>query len=199
MERREFLASLTVLFGGAVAAPCVSFLSHADAATTASASLFTSDQRELVATVVELIIPTTDTPGARDAGAGEFIEMMLVDWFYDDERAEFMEGVARIDVLAKERTGESFVGSPESVQIEVLTQLEKEGVETIKKKGVNPLAALQKKEPAPAFFQALKQMTIIGYYTSEIGGTQEMEFNPIPGLYEACIAVGSRGRQWAEL
>lgn len=197
MERRDFLAGLTVLFGGAVAAPCVSFLSTADAAVTkASSPLFTPEQTELVATATELILPTTDTPGARAAGVPDFIEMMLVDWFYDEERAEFMEGLARIDVVAKDRTGKIFVDAPEAEQVEVLKQLEKEAQAAMAAKGINPMAAFQKKEPAPAFFSALKQLTIIGYYTSKIGGTEELVFNPIPGRFDACIATGANGRTW---
>ncbi len=202
MERREFLAGLTVLFGGAMATPCVSFLSRADAATAttkASTPLFTPEQRALVETATELILPTTDTPGARAAGVPDFLEMMLVDWFYEEERAEFMAGLATMDVVARGRTGRSFVDSPEADQVAVLQQLEKEGGALMAKKGINPMAALQKKAPAPAFFQALKQMTLIGYYTSEIGGTQELVFEPIPGPYEACIEAGSHGRVWTGL
>ncbi|MDG2305767.1 MAG: gluconate 2-dehydrogenase subunit 3 family protein [Candidatus Binatia bacterium] len=197
MERRDFLAGLTALFGGAVAAPCVSFLSRADAAVgNASSPLFTPEQKETVATATELILPTTDTPGARDAGVADFIEMMLVDWYYDDERAEFMAGLARIDVVANERTGKTFVESPEADQVEVLKQLEKEGQAEMAAKGINPLVAFQKKAPAPAFFPALKQLTIVGYYTSKIGGTQELEFNPTPGRFDACVAAGANGRVW---
>lgn len=200
MERREFLASLTALCGGVLTAPCVAFLNQAHAAPPkASSALFTPEQRELVATATELIIPTTDTPGARDAGVPDFIEMMLVDWFYEAERDEFMAGLGRVDVLAAERTGKSFVESPEADQIAVLQQLEKDGVATIQKKGLNPMAALMEKAPAPAFFQSLKQLTLVGYYTSEIGATKELVFEPIPGPFQGCIEVGTHGRAWQRL
>lgn len=198
MERREFLASLTALCGGAVAAPLVSFLAEARAGTAKPSSpLFTPDQRELVAVATERIIPTTDTPGARAAGVPDFIELMLVDWFYDEERAEFLAGLERLDAVAKERTGKSFVESSEAEQDAVLTQLEKEGAALIAAKGINPLAALMEKKPAPAFFQSLKQLTIVGYYTSEIGATQELVFEPIPGPFKGCIEVGTDGREWS--
>lgn len=200
MERREFLASLTALCGGALAAPCVAFLNQAHAAPAkASSPLFTPAQRDLVGTATERILPTTDTPGARDAGVPDFIEMMLVDWFYDDERDEFLAGLARLDFLANERTGKSFVDSPEADQIAVLAQLEKDGVAMMQSKGVNPMAALMEKAPAPAFFQSLKQLTIVGYYTSEIGATKELVFEPIPGPFQGCIEVGKHGRAWQRL
>ena len=197
MERREFLVAVSAMFGGALAGPCVSFLEQAGAATKSSATLFTPAQKELVDTAPELIIPTTDTPGARAAGVPDFLEMMLVDWFHDDEREDFLAGLQRMDVLAKERTGESFVASPEADQVAILTQLEAEGQKSIQASGASPFASFGKKGPAPAFFQALKQMTVIGYYTSEVGATQELVFNPIPGKYEPCATVGAHGRQWS--
>lgn len=199
MERRELLAALTAMFGGALAAPCVSFLERADAATGATASLFTPPQRELVATATELILPTTDTPGAREAGVPAFLERMLVDWFYDDEREDFMAGLASLDLRAKEKTGESFVDSPEGDQVAILEALEKEGLQQMQKRGVSPMSLVQANAPAPAFFPSLKQMTLLGYYTSEVGATQELVFNPIPGKYEPCANVGAHGRVWLGL
>lgn len=202
MERREFLASLTALCGGALASPCVAFLTRAEAAAVpakASTPLFTPAQRELVAAATELILPTTDTPGARDAGVPDFVEMMLVDWFYDDERAKFLEGLTRFDVLAKEKTGKRFADAPEADQIAVLQQLEKEGNAEIAGAGGNPLAIFMEKKPVPAIFQSLKQLTLVGYYTSEIGGTKELKYEPIPGPFESCIETGKHDREWRRL
>lgn len=203
MERREFLASLTALCGTTLAAPCVAFLTSADASVPAKPGdfepLFTPDQRKLVETVTELILPTTDTPGAREAGVPDFIEMMLVEWFYDDERADFLEGLGRFDALAKETSGRSFVESSEADQVEILKRLEKEGGQQMAAAGASPFAAFMEKKPLPAIFQSLKQLTLVGYYTSEIGGTQELRYEPIPGGFESCIEVGKHAREWRRI
>lgn len=202
MQRRELLAALTALFGGTLAAPCVAFLETADAAGSAAPttpSLFTPEQRELVATATELILPTTDTPGAREAGVPAFLEMMLVDWFYDDERESFMAGLASLDLRAKEATGQTFVDSPEADQVAILQALEKEGLQEMQKQGISPMSLVQENAPAPAFFPSLKQMTLLGYYTSEVGATRELVFQPIPGKYEPCANVGAHGRVWLGL
>ena len=197
MDRREFLGRLTTLFGGALATPCVSFLATASAATqVASSKLFSPEQHELVATATELILPTTDTPGAREAGVADFIEMMLVDWYRTDERADFLRGLAKLDALATERVGKKFVDASEADQIEILTTLEKDGLAAMAAQGFNPMALLQERKPPPDFFLSLKQLTLVGYYTSKIGATQELVFNPIPGRFESCIPAGTHGRVW---
>lgn len=190
---------LSAAGGGVILAPCASFLERGSAWAEPSAGVLSPAQRELVATATELILPTTDTPGARDAGVPAFVEMMLADWFYDDERSRFLEGLAELDRIARKRGAESFVAAPPKMQNRILAKLEKEGAAEMARSGTNPVAALMEKTPPPAFFQALKQLTIVGYYTSEVGAKQEMIFEPIPGPYRGCIEHDPAARGWRRL
>ncbi|WP_347567197.1 gluconate 2-dehydrogenase subunit 3 family protein [Sphingobium sp. BYY-5] len=129
--------------------------------------VFTPAQRALVAALSERILPTTDTPGAIAAGVPEYIEHMLGDWAVDDDRATIIDGLAAIDArsMADYRTT---AVKASAAQQDALLRL-----------------AMNGELPGAApFFQAFRQLVITGYYTSEIGITQERHYLPVPGDYD---------------
>src|SRR2546421_8028363 len=83
-------------------------------------------QNETVATIAELIIPKTDTPGAREAGVPAFIDVMLADWADDDHRQQFTAGLANVDERARGLFAKDFVACSEAPQTHNLTQLHAE-------------------------------------------------------------------------
>jgi hypothetical protein len=136
-------------------------------------------QNETVATIAELIIPKTDTPGARDAGVPAFIDVMLAEWADDDQRQLFTTGLANVDARSRALCGKDFVACSEAQQTQVLTDLDAE------------LARLRdtKSDTSKNFFQAMKWVTLTGYYTSEVGATSELHYRVVPGRYEPCYPV----------
>src|SRR6266542_1824879 len=83
-------------------------------------------QNETVATIAELIIPKTDTPGARDAGVPAFIDVMLADWGDDDQRQMFTAGLANVDERSRAAFGKHFIGGTPQKQTEILQDLDYE-------------------------------------------------------------------------
>src|SRR5881409_155113 len=118
-------------------------------------------QSETVATIAELIIPTTDTPGARAAQVHRFIDLLLAEWVTDDERASFLKGLADVDARARTAFGVDFLAATDAQR----------GAE---------------RDRRPAFFQQLKWLTVFGYCTSEVGATAELHYEVIPGSYDGC-------------
>lgn len=142
-------------------------------------------QREALAAAAETILPATDTPGAREAGVPAFIEHMLADWFEPDERAAFLAGLARLDALAREQGATAFAAADEAQKTGILAALEQEALAA----GGGPgfLIGYRLPTQAPrAFFTALKELVLVGYYTSQLGATRELHWNPVPGSYEPC-------------
>jgi hypothetical protein len=139
----------------------------------------TPPQNETVATIAELIIPKTDTPGARDAGVPAFIDVMLADWADDDQRQMFTAGLANVDERSRAAFGNAFIGCTPAQQAEVLEDLDYE------------LARLRdtKSDTSKNFFQAMKWLTLTGYYTSEVGATSELHYRVVPGRYEPCFPL----------
>src|SRR5881396_4401437 len=76
-------------------------------------------QNETVATIAELIIPKTDTPGAREAGVPAFIDVMFADWADDEQRQMFTAGLANVDERSRTAFGKNFVGCTPEQQAEV--------------------------------------------------------------------------------
>ena len=136
-------------------------------------------QNETVASIAELIIPKTDTPGAREAGVPAFIDVMLADWAGDDQRQMFTAGLANVDERSRALFGKEFVACSEAQQTQILTDLDAE------------LARLRdtKSDASKNFFQAMKWLTLTGYYTSEVGATSELHYRVVPGHYEPCYPL----------
>jgi gluconate 2-dehydrogenase gamma chain len=136
-------------------------------------------QNETVATIAELIIPKTDTPGAREAGVPAFIDVMLAEWGDDDQRQMFTAGLANVDERSRAAFGNDFIGCTPPQQTEILEDLDYE------------LARLRdtKRDTSKNFFQGMKWLTLTGYYTSEVGATTEQHFRVVPGRYEPCYPL----------
>jgi gluconate 2-dehydrogenase gamma chain len=186
MNRREMLEGVTLMVGGALSASTISGIvggfQVAEADTSAPQTL-TPAQSELVATLAELIIPTTDTPGGRAAGVNRFIDGMLTSIYTEAERKHFLAGLADLEARAR---GAGFpAGGPETL-VQILKELEAEAV-----------AARAANSADESFFHELKALTLVGYYRSEIGATQEQKYLLIPGYYKGDVPFKEVGRTWS--
>ena len=189
MDRREALKRVGVLMGGAVSASVVSgVLAGCRAGGTASYTpqTLTTSQDELVATVAELIIPATDTPGARAAGVHTFIDQMLTHIYSNEERDRFLAGLADLDARAQAGGNPTFLESTPEAQTAILQDLEAEA-----------RAARTSGAVAMPFFSVMKELTLVGYYTSEIGATQELKYVHAAGSYDGDVPFEEVGRAYS--
>lgn len=191
MDRRTAIHRIGILMGGTLSASTIAgVLGGCTSGTTGDmpfkARTLTRGRDELVATLSELIIPETDTPGARAAGVHEFIDNMLTDWYDESEVDEFLAGLTDVERRAQERGGRSFTDLDMGIQVEILTQMEAEA---------EAWSENRETETLP-FFRTIKSLTLFGYYTSEVGATQELRVNPM-GVYRADIPFDEIGRAWA--
>jgi hypothetical protein len=176
VNRRQALRTLgSAAVGAATSAVWVESLSalareqaHAHAARqTASAApswtpkILTARQNELVIALSELIIPETDTPGAKAAHVNRFIDAVLSEANPGD-RDSFIRGLTWIDARSRASFGKDFVDASPADQTTLLTRVSADG---------NPE---REDRVGIEFFQAMKSLTINGYYTSEIGLRQEL-------------------------
>ena len=137
-------------------------------------------QSETVATIADMILPATDTPGARAALVHRFIDLLLAEWAPDDDRKQFLEGLADVDARARAASATDFLGATEAQRAAILTALDAEAQERRKAKGDAP----------PHFFDRMKFLTVFGYCTSEVGATVELHYEVIPGSYNGCTELG---------
>ena len=198
INRRDLLTQLALMASGSLAARLVK--AGADVATLHAApavSALSSAQQRMVAQLVELIIPETDTPGAGKAGVHGFIDEIVTNWYLPEERQLFLTGLAELDSYCLQRYKTAFVACNAEQQTGAMLEAE-QGMLSYQAGGANPSMGIQD-EPdihAPFFFR-LKELTVLGYYTSEVGATSELSYNPIPTRYDGDVDFETLGRQWS--
>jgi hypothetical protein len=211
MERREVLR----LLGSAAALSAfpleaMAILQQAGAQVAQSAGLRTLNPQQTVTvtTIAELIIPATDTPGAKGAKVNEFIDLLLTEWFEPAETKEFLDGLADVDARSKKKFSAAFVDCTAAQQTELLKQLDASAMEfaAMQKQAATIPAAQpqrnaelqqthaipQQTQTAPPpmnFFYQMKKLTLAGYYTSEIGFSQELGKRIIPRGHSGCAPI----------
>lgn len=141
-------------------------------------------QQATVATIADLIIPATDTPGASAAGVPRFIDGVLAAWLDAEDRDRFLAGLADVDERSRTRFGKPFVECGPAEQTSILVALDA-GV-TEQREAARTGMRRAGREP---FFVAMKRLTVVGYFTSEIGARQALHYQTIPGRFDGCVPL----------
>jgi hypothetical protein len=181
----------------------------AQAATGTKFQFLTAEQDKMVAELAEIIIPKTSTPGAKEAKVNEFIDLMLAECYEEKDQKSFLKGLDRLEDKSKKAHKKAFL----ELTTEQQTALLKEIAAEDDKKPEPPVAKPDEdrqgqtqagagqsgpavtaapkpdeEQTAPIpFFRTMKELTLLGYFTSEIGATQALTYNQVPGRYDACI------------
>lgn len=234
MDRREAVKSVAFLFGGALSATTIGvFLEGCNSpSTTGSKNLFSADQEKMLAEIADIIIPATKTPGAKEAGVGPFIALMVKDCYPEDAQKAVVKGLEDLEKRSKNEYKKSFLEISVKEREELVGKLREETIEgqkldkeekkqkeqkLAKETTAEPKSELENpgdnvkdakviaekpkteeksgfvkeakiSEPSkPYFFAIARDLTILGYFTSEIGATQAYEYIEIPGRYEGCV------------
>jgi gluconate 2-dehydrogenase gamma chain len=183
MHRREALAFL----GTAILAPLVSPLSteeryalaeglHARIARNqAPGQALTAAQMALVTALADTILPRTDTPGALDVSVPAFVDLLVAEWYGDDDRDELLKGLDGFDERCRTATGKNFADLTEPGRADFLATIDgKPGA----------------KGSVEAGYRRLKSAIVYGYVTSEQIGTRLATMPIIPGRFDGCIPAG---------
>jgi hypothetical protein len=186
LNRRDTLRGLALAVGVASTGWAERALAAAAPAPalTWTPTALTADQARLIDAVAELIIPATDTPGAREAGVPQFIDRAVGDYYEKSQVDQLLGGLARMDADARAAHGDAFVALAPEQQVALLTTYDQE-------------AGVARGQGQPHFFPALEDMVTVGYFTSEPGATQALKYEPVPGAYHGCVPLSEVGRAWA--
>lgn len=188
MNRREAISKVAWLVGGTVigAELFMEMACHPKAAKVND--LFDEDQLALLDEVAETILPATSTPGAKAAKAGEFMTVMVKDCYTKEDQDVFIKGISQLEEACKKAYGKGFMECDAKQRTELLTKLDKEQKEYQKNK---------KAEDPNHYFTMMKQLTLLGFFTSEAGATKALRYVAVPGKYEGCIPYKKGDRAWA--
>lgn len=179
LNRREFIAGLAAMLGTVALTSNLANAMEIGFTFKPSNSnvIFSEHQLNIVARISDIIIPTTDTPGAIAAGVHLYIDHIAGNWMTKAESNQLIIGIDKIEMDAKAKYGSGFLTLNSKIQVAIVQALDDN----------------LKKEPA---YKVLKTYTVIGYYTSKIGMSVELNYDPIPGPYKE-IPFSSVGRAWS--
>lgn len=190
MDRRSALKAVSILMGGALASGTVaSVLTGCNPQENAgdwTARTFDEKQLATLADIVEAILPTTDTPGAKALKVHQYIDSSLADNFKPDDQKPILDVVTAIEAAAQDAYAKPFTKLSTEEQHLIVADFDK--------------AAFGSKPPQPNAFRTLKSLTIGGYFITEVGQTQVLQHVAVPGAYNGCVplAQAGEGRTWAQ-
>ena len=188
MQRRE---ALRVMFAGAVlpafTPELFAMFRQAQPPPGYTLRTLTGHWNDTVVAMIDQIIPATDTPGAKGARVNEFIDVILTEWALPEERKNFLDGLAGIDKQSQSLYGKNFSDASAEQQ---LVQLRAIDNAVMANRSVRPRHGNTVPKPDTQlegdFWEVFKRITIHGYYTSEVGFTQELKMEIIPGAQHGC-------------
>ncbi len=186
MDRRQAIKRTAAIMGGVIFAPTILGVLNGCTATGDAwrPVLFNRAQADLTKALSETIIPETDTAGANEVGVPGFIEKMVNEVYTEEQRATFLEGLDHFNTECIHSTGKSFNTLSEDEQLEYASVMNREAI-------------INEQTVRPQFFLQFKELTMVGYFTSEVGATQVLRYEPVPGFYDGCIPFEEVGRTWA--
>jgi hypothetical protein len=197
MQRREALRIL--MAGGvlpALSTDVFAFFQEAHPASAYSLRTLTPHQNDTVVAMIDQILPATGTPGAKAARVNEFIDVILTEWATEDERKNFLSGLADVDKNSSSLFAKDFAAASAEQQIALLRSMdEAAAIARSVRKDRPPFWELEGRDThlQGDFFSVFKNMTLHGYYTSEIGFTQELKLEIMPGAQHGCTQLAPGG------
>ena len=188
ITRREAILRVSGLFGGIALVGQSAMLAGCSIQKPSRNALIGEYDVAFLGEVAETILPETGTPGAKAAGVGPFIALMVTDTYSDREQQVFREGMRTLDDECVGMHGVSFMSATPAQRLALLEKIDAEQVEYMQTHA----------DDAPAhYFRMMKELALLGYFTSEIGCKQAMRYVETPGRYEPCVPYTPGEKTWA--
>ena len=207
LTRRDMLQMVAALLGGAVltGGERVLALSFDDAAmavaTEQGTSLFAAADVAMLDEIAETILPETSTPGAKAAKTGAFMALMVTEAYDARQQQVFRTGLGQVDEACRKAHGVPFMQASPAQRLAVVEALDREqksamDARTPARTKRAPAAPAAADEPAH-YFRMMKELTLLGYFTSEIGYTKAMRYRESPGRFDPCAPHAPGDKSWA--
>lgn len=199
MNRREAIQRASMVLGYALTGPAIAGVLNGCKAVPElgyKPVFFTEDQAATISELAEVIIPKTKTPGAKDAGVPRFIDQMLKEIYKKEEQDEFLKGLTAFESDAQKEYGNSFFECSPEQRIAFV----KKHHDAAYSKGVDGgssgwwNAGSGGEKP---FILKVKELTLLGFFTSEPGATQVLQYKQVPGPFQGCVPLAEVGKTWA--
>ncbi|MBE7170715.1 MAG: gluconate 2-dehydrogenase subunit 3 family protein [Williamsia sp.] len=185
MNRRDAIQHISLLLGGTILG-AEAFLSGCKSNADKTVG-FSEKDVALLDEIADTILPPTKTPGAKAAKVGELMKVMVNDCYEEKDQQLFHDGMGKIQDLADKEYGNNFMEIKPEQRHALLVKLDNEQKAYTKTK---------KAEDPPHYFRLMKELTLLGYFTSEIGCKEARRYQETPGRWDACIPYKKGDRAW---
>ena len=199
MNRREAIQKTALALGYAIIGPALIGIMKGCKASpelTYTPVFFTKEQALIVAELSEIIIPKTSTPGAKEAGVPAFIDDMVKEVYPQADKDRFIKGLTEFDADAQNTYGDSFASLKKEDQIALVKKHHDEALSNSTVGGSVGWWRAGSGGGKP-FILEMKELTLLGFFTSEPGATQVLQYNMVPGPFKGCVPLAEVGKTWA--
>jgi hypothetical protein len=214
LNRREAIRRVSVLLGGAAfvgGSGLLLAIERTGAASPSTAGTFSTADIALLEEIAETILPETQTPGAKAANTGAFMALMVTDCYSPAEQQAFHDGLRKLDEATKKATGMSFIAATPAQRLGMLNALDQEQKrvmdareaadrkrKTLSQQPGAPAATIVADIEGPAhYFRMMKELALLGFFTSEVGSTKAMRYVEAPGRFDPCMPYTAGDPAWA--
>jgi len=163
---------------------------HSSLPAAPALKAFSAHQDATVIAMADLILPATETPGAKDVRVNEFMDHIVADWYSDEDRGRFLAGLKDVDARAQSLFQKDFVDASPAQQAEILRALGDEMTAAAEAVADGPRGyRASAPEPDGNFYLMFRQLTLTGYFTSEVGFTKMLHEEIVPGKFDGCVPL----------
>lgn len=218
MDRRQAVKNVAFLIGGALSATTLASILEG-CASPQNANIFSKEELDLITEIADVILPTTaHSPGAKAAGVGPFIPMMIQDCYPPEVGNIFKEGLKDVEQRSSKKFNKNFASLSADHKIAIIEEVRQKTIEdqkiereeraaeedlVIQQRAAEPkrpgasVGVVDKPKSKSYFFAIIRDLSILGFFTSEVGATQAYAFNEIPGRYDGCVDLKPGQKLWA--
>ncbi len=196
MHRREAIKRVSALLGGvalvggsALWTACAGDRAPEATAKALGASTFTATDVTFLDEIADTILPdTAKSPGAKAARVGAFMALMVTDCYDPADQQIFRAGMKQLDDACRAMHNTAFVSATTAQRQQVLEAIDREAKQYMDAK---------KADQPTHYFRMIKELTLLGYFTSEIGYTKAMRYVETPGRFDPCVPYVKGETSWA--
>jgi hypothetical protein len=181
MHRRELLKMIAAATG------CALVGMEAALAAPAARPPFSKRDLAMLDEIAETILPRTDTPGAKDAAVGAFIARYSAACYEPAQLRSLQQGIGTLDATMRAKTGRDFLHASPAQRQSLLIEIDLQARKRAKEPG----------HDVPHYFTLMKQLTLLGFFTSEPGSTRVLRYRPVPGPYKGIVPYKKGETSWA--
>jgi gluconate 2-dehydrogenase gamma chain len=197
MNRRELIKQTTLALGYTLSAPTLmGILNGCQAKPNINFTpvFFTPEQAAIVSDLAEIILPKTQTPGAKDVGVPAFIDTFIKEIYSKADQEKFISDLEAFNLNCTESQSKKFNACDAAQQKQYASQIHQQAVVNVGSISEGWWNTAKEERP---FILKMKELTILGFFTSKQGASEVLQYNQSPGPYKGCVPLKEVGKAWA--